>query len=89
MYDRKLRIPVFLDRLGEDQWPDPAKAGRDGLAAIGGDLTLARLLSAYRHGFFPCYGDDTPRLWWCPDPRAVFRAGDFHASRRLARTLGS
>src|SRR5262245_25310513 len=68
---------------------DPLMADADGLVAIGGDLSCARLLEAYSRGIFPYYNEDTPILWWSPDPRAVFELEGFHVSRRLARTLRS
>jgi leucyl/phenylalanyl-tRNA--protein transferase len=57
------------------------------LLAVGGDLSPARLLYAYRHGIFPWYHADQPILWWSPDPRAVLIPGEFHVSRSLARRL--
>ena len=57
----------------------------DGLLAAGGDLSRDRLLYAYRHGIFPWYEEGQPLVWWSPDPRCVFMAGDFHVSRRLRR----
>ena len=42
----------------------------DGLLAMGGDVSVERLVLAYRQGIFPWYDGDTP-LWWCPDPRFV------------------
>jgi len=59
----------------------------DGLLAAGGDLSTERLLCAYRRGIFPWYDDAQPVLWWSPNPRCVFRQGDFHVSRRLRRYL--
>lgn len=59
----------------------------DGLIAAGGDLSSERLLCAYRRGIFPWYGDGQPLLWWSPDPRCVFKPGNFHLSRRLRRSL--
>ena len=59
----------------------------DGLLAAGGNLTPERLLAAYRRGIFPWYDEGQPLLWWCPDPRCVFRKGDLHTSRRLRRAL--
>ena len=59
----------------------------NGLLAIGGDLSLTRLLRAYGQGIFPWYNPDEPILWWCPDPRAVLYPGDLHVSRSLARAL--
>ncbi len=55
--------------------------------AIGGDLSVDRLRAAYAHGVFPCYGDDTPPLWWSPDPRAILDPDRLHVSRRLARRM--
>jgi leucyl/phenylalanyl-tRNA--protein transferase len=59
----------------------------DGLLAAGGDLSTPRILAAYRQGIFPWYDDGQPLLWWSPDPRCVFRPGDLHISRRLAREV--
>jgi leucyl/phenylalanyl-tRNA--protein transferase len=59
----------------------------DGLLAVGGDLSPARLLYAYRHGIFPWYHGDQPILWWSPDPRAVLLPAEMHISRSLRRRL--
>lgn len=59
----------------------------NGLLAIGGDLSAARLISAYRHGCFPWYQAGQPLLWWSPDPRTVLFPPDLHVSRSLAKTL--
>ena len=56
-----------------------------GLLAVGGDLSPARLVNAYRHGIFPWYSDDQPVLWWSPAPRCVIYPGAVHISRRLRR----
>lgn len=66
---------------------DAALAEPDGLIAAGGDLSPERLLYAYRHGIFPWSDEGQPLLWWSPDPRCVFKPGDFHLSRRLRRSL--
>ena len=72
-----------------DSFPDPNVALRnpDGLLAIGGDLSVPRLLAAYRAGIFPWYQDDQPIMWWSPDPRAILFPAELHVSRRLRRTL--
>jgi leucyl/phenylalanyl-tRNA--protein transferase len=59
----------------------------DGLLAAGGDLSSARLLSAYAHGIFPWYEEGQPILWWSPDPRCVLWPDQFHVSRRLRQQL--
>jgi len=59
----------------------------DGLLAAGGDLSIARLLQAYRRGIFPWYSTGQPILWWSPDPRAVLYPAELKVSRSLAKTL--
>ena len=67
-------------------FPPPAHAEPSGLLALGGDLSSARLLRAYRSGIFPWY-DEPPILWFSPDPRMVLRPSELHVSRRLRRRL--
>ena len=52
-----------------DRLPDPRGARGDGLVAVGGDLSVERLLEAYRGGLFPWSAD--PVTWWSPDPRGI------------------
>lgn len=59
----------------------------DGLLAIGGDLSVRRLLEAYRRGIFPWYGPKDPILWWSPDPRTLLVPTDIRISRSLAKLL--
>ena len=59
----------------------------EGLLAAGGDLSVERLLAAYRRGIFPWYSPGQPVLWWSPDPREVLFPHEFHVSRSLARAL--
>lgn len=57
--------------LDNTLWFPPAEeAMEDGLLAMGGDISVERLLLAYKRGIFPWYDGDTP-LWWSPDPRFV------------------
>ena len=74
-----------------DSFPDPAEATTEpnGLLAVGGDLTPARLVAAYSRGIFPWYEADQPILWWSPNPRAVLLPEELHISRSLKRTLRS
>jgi leucyl/phenylalanyl-tRNA--protein transferase len=59
----------------------------NGLLAAGGELTVARLLEAYRHGIFPWYSDGQPILWWSPDPRMVLVPREMGISRSLRKRL--
>ncbi len=73
------RLPLLYPELADEY----------GLVAVGGDLSPARLLEAYRRGIFPWYDEQSPIMWWSPDPRAVFDLPRFHVPRRLARTVRS
>jgi len=72
-----------------DEFPQTCHAltQPNGLLAIGGDLSVARLLAAYRRGIFPWFGEDQPVLWWTPDPRAVLFPAEIRISRSLRKTL--
>ena len=59
----------------------------NGLLAAGGDLSPARLLTAYRNGIFPWYSVGQPILWWCPDPRTVLAPNELHISRSMRKFM--
>ena len=64
----------------------------NGLIAIGGDLTVTRLLSAYKQGIFPWFNHDPmhrdePVMWWSPNPRMVLYPDELKISKSLAKTL--
>ena len=85
-------MPIRLPALSADPaapFPAVELALRepDGLLAIGGDLSVTRLVNAYRSGIFPWFGDDQPILWWSPDPRTVFRSDGVRLSSRFRRSL--
>lgn len=83
-----IRLPV-LDDDPLAAFPPASGALRDpdGLLAMGGDLSPARLLNAYRQGIFPWFSHGQPILWWSPDPRMVFRTDRIALSSRLRRSL--
>jgi leucyl/phenylalanyl-tRNA--protein transferase len=79
-------MPVYL--LSETlNFPDPRLASREGLLAVGGDLSQERLLLAYRHGIFPWFTENEPILWWSPDPRLVLFPEEFHISASLRKII--
>jgi leucyl/phenylalanyl-tRNA--protein transferase len=82
-------IPWLKPGDPPDAFPPVSEAltDPDGLLCVGGDLSVPRLLSAYRRGIFPWYSEGQPILWWCPDPRAVLFPREFRISRSLAKTL--
>jgi leucyl/phenylalanyl-tRNA--protein transferase len=75
-------MPVYLldDSL---VFPHPMLAEPNGLLAVGGDLSVPRLLLAYRNGIFPWYSEDNPILWFSPDPRLVLSLPDLYVSKKL------
>lgn len=78
-------MPLYiLD--SEIRFPSPAAAEPDGLLAIGGDLSLERLLLAYRHGIFPWY-EGQHILWWCPDPRFVLYPPELKESKSMRQLI--
>ena len=83
-----IRLPALpRDPLAPFPAADTALVDPDGLLAMGGDLSVERLLNAYRHGIFPWYSPGQPILWWCPNPRTVFETGAVHLTSRVRRTL--
>ncbi|MEX1669411.1 leucyl/phenylalanyl-tRNA--protein transferase [Zhongshania guokunii] len=72
-----LRFPAIESAL-----EDP-----NGLLAVGGDLSVPRLLAAYRQGIFPWYEESQPILWWAPQPRAVVFPERLHIARSLRKEL--
>lgn len=79
-------MPIYLlpDEL---IFPSPQLARREGLLAVGGDLSQERLLLAYRMGIFPWYSEDEPIMWWSPDPRFVLYPSEFKVSRSLKKII--
>ena len=66
-------------------FPDPRDAGYGGLVALGGGLSPANLLRAYRRGIFPWPMDGWPLPWFCPEERAVLEFKEVRVPRSLAK----
>jgi leucyl/phenylalanyl-tRNA---protein transferase len=79
-------MTVFLltDKIA---FPPPHLASKEGLLAVGGDLSRKRLLHAYGMGIFPWFSDDEPILWWSPDPRLVLYPHEIKISRTLKKII--
>ena len=74
-------------RLEEDKiyFPKPELADDNGLLAVGGDLSVERLILAYSNGIFPWYDADQPILWWCPKERYIIRPENIHISHSMKK----
>lgn len=92
---------VLLDKK-EIGFPDPRNGEEDGLFAVGGDLSMERLLLAYYYGIFPWYAfrkedvnevlvdpeTDKPYIqWWCPMKRFVIFPDQIHISHSMRQEL--
>ena len=66
---------------------DCALTEPNGLLALGGDLSSARLRRAYSQGIFPWFSEDDPLMWWSPDPRAIIDIDQLRINRTLAKSI--
>lgn len=77
-----------MQYLTEDIWfPNVNEASKEGLLAIGGDLSVERLLLAYKLGIFPWFETNEPILWWSPDPRFILFPTKLKVSKSMKQVL--
>ena len=69
------------------QFPDVSEASPEGVLAIGGDLSVERLILAYKSGIFPWFDDTEPIVWWSPDPRFVLFPEKLKVSKSMRQVL--
>lgn len=75
----------FLNEHSE--FPDVNLATKEGLLAVGGNLSEKRLLEAYKKGIFPWFENDEPILWWSPDPRFVLFPEKLKVSKSMKQVM--
>ncbi|MEP6597728.1 MAG: leucyl/phenylalanyl-tRNA--protein transferase [Ginsengibacter sp.] len=76
--------------LNKELFFPPVKfADKDGMFAIGGDLSTKRLLLGYRNGIFPWYNENEPICWYCPDPRFVLFPAELNISNSMKTVINS
>lgn len=80
-------MPVYRLKDGEVSFPNPRLAEKDGLLAVGGDLSVERLLLAYCNGIFPWYNPGEEILWWCPKKRFLIFPGEIHISHSMKKHI--
>ncbi len=68
-------------------FPDPESADKEGLVAVGGDLSETALITAYSNGIFPWYSEGSVILWWSPDPRMILFPHKFKISHSLKQLI--
>lgn len=78
---------IYILNNNNISFPEPRFAPKDSPLAIGGDLSVKRLINAYKNGIFPWYDNKSPILWWSPDPRFVLFVDNLHISKSLSKLL--
>ncbi len=79
-------MPIF-QLTSEIAFPYQEYAQEDGLLAVGGDLSMERLLFAYENGIFPWFNHGEEILWWCPAPRCVIIPKEIAVSRTMKKII--
>lgn len=80
-------MPVYRLRENEVSFPHPELAEKDGLLAVGGDLSVERLLLGYCNGIFPWYNPGEEIIWWCPRERFLIFPAEIHVSRSMKKYI--
>lgn len=90
MVNYQLSTNMAVFQLDNDLWfPDPHQGEDDGLIAVGGDLSIDRLLLAYSNGFFPWFSFQHRKepLWYCPLQRFVIFPNEIHISHSMKQLI--
>lgn len=83
-----MRIIMPVYQLDNKIWfPNPVLAEKNGLLAIGGDLSTERLLLAYTNGIFPWYDPGEEIMWWCPKERFLIFPDKIHISHSMKKFM--
>ena len=69
------------------EFPPNENTTKDGVIALGGDLSTERLLHAYHRGIFPWYSDGEPIVWHSPLERMVLFPDELRISKSMRQVL--
>lgn len=69
------------------EFPAPETATKDGIIALGGDLSAERLIYAYQHGIFPWFSEEDPIVWYCPSKRMVLEPKEIRISKSMRKLM--
>ncbi len=74
--------------LTDEIWFPPVHtASPEGILAVGGDLSVKRLLLAYQNGIFPWFNEDDPIVWYCPNTRMVLFPDKLKVSKSMQQLI--
>ncbi|MBO0329109.1 leucyl/phenylalanyl-tRNA--protein transferase [[Muricauda] lutisoli] len=71
-------MPYFELKKDDTNFPPAYFADIEGLLAVGGTMSIERLLLAYNSGIFYWHYPLKHIKWWSPDPRIVVKPESFH-----------
>tara|TARA_R110002073_G_scaffold89852_5_gene212467 strand:+ start:35701 stop:36345 length:645 start_codon:yes stop_codon:yes gene_type:complete len=69
------------------EFPPYEVTSKDGIIALGGDLSPERLLYAYKRGIFPWFSENDPIVWYCPHERMVLFPEELKVSKSMKQVL--
>jgi leucyl/phenylalanyl-tRNA--protein transferase len=75
----------LTDRI---EFPGYEFTSKEGIIALGGDLSEERLIHAYKAGIFPWFSEDDPIVWYCPFERMVLFPEEIKISKSMRRICG-
>ena len=78
-----IQMPVYWLAKDDIAFPPADLANEDGILALGGDLSVPRLIEAYQNGIFPWFNEQDPFIWWSPDPRFVLYPKDLKVAKSM------
>ncbi|MDG1110443.1 MAG: leucyl/phenylalanyl-tRNA--protein transferase [Polaribacter sp.] len=68
-------------------FPSYENATKNGVLALGGDLSEKRLIHAYKNGIFPWFSEGEPIVWYCPAERMVLYPEELKVSKSMRQVL--
>lgn len=69
------------------EFPPHQFASKDGVLALGGDLSVERLILAYQNGIFPWYSDGEPIVWYSPQDRMILFPQEIKISKSMKQLI--
>ena len=82
------KTAIILIWLSEKiAFPSYENATKNGVLALGGDLSEKRLIHAYKNGIFPWFSEGEPIVWYCPAERMVLYPEELKVSKSMRQVL--
>ena len=69
------------------EFPPYELTTKDGIIALGGDLSDERLIYAYKNGIFPWFSEGDPIVWYCPLERMVLFPEELKVSKSMRKII--